>query len=144
MISCYVIEGNPRGQRRAVEHILITPLNLVPVLLVEGGGGSAPSIRSISLPASSVHRYLYPLRLALIARPSHWMWSWSLAGSRSADNILLKILHVSSNIHAFFLASRALGLGMALRRATKSLSSIVGIVGGRRGKCVRLPRYSVC
>ena len=53
-------------------------------------------------------------------------------------------LRVSSKIHAFFLASRALGLGMALRRATKSLSSLVRVVGGRRGICVRHPRYLVC
>ena len=53
-------------------------------------------------------------------------------------------LHVSADIHMFFLASQDLGFGTALRRAAKSPSSFVRVVGGRRGIRVRLPRYFVC
>ena len=51
---------------------------------------------------------------------------------------------MSENIHAFFLASRAFGLGMALHRAAKSLYSLVGVVRGRRGIRVRRSRYLMC
>ena len=52
-------------------------------------------------------------------------------------------LHVAARIHTFSLTSRGLGFGMALRRAAKSPSSLVRVVGGRRGGRLRLPRYSV-
>ena len=54
------------------------------------------------------------------------------------------ILHVYSEIRAFFLASWALGFWMALLRAAKSPSSLVGVVGVWRSICVRLLRYLVC
>ena len=49
-------------------------------------------------------------------------------------------LHVYSEIHSFFLASRDFGLGIDLRRAVKSPYYLVGVVRGQRGSHVRLPR----
>ena len=53
-------------------------------------------------------------------------------------------LHVSADIHTFFLASRYLGLGMDLHRDAKIPSFLVRVVGGRRGIRVRFLRYLVC
>ena len=53
-------------------------------------------------------------------------------------------LHVSTEIHAFFLASHEFGLGVALHRATKSPSYLVGVVGGWMRTHVLRPRYLVC
>ena len=69
---------------------------------------------------------------------------WSCAGSWRADTLLLMSLHVASNTQEFVLASLDFGSGIALRRAAKSLSSLVRVVRGRRGICVRRLRYSVC
>ena len=107
-------------------------------------GGCAPRNRSISLPFFSVCRQLSSLRLAFIAWTSLQMWAWYLAGSWRAETLSLTSLHVSLKINAFFLSSQALGFGMDLHRAAKSLSSLVGVVRGRRKSCVRLPRYPVC
>ena len=96
-------------------------------------GGSAPSSRSISSPASSVRRLLFLLRIALIARPRRWMRAWSLDVPRIMETLSSTSLHVSAKIHVFFLASWAFGLGMDLRRAVKSPSSLVSVVGGQRG-----------
>ena len=43
---------------------------------------------------------------------------------------MLTILHVSSEIHAFFLAALALGLEISQMRAADIPSSIVEVVGG--------------
>ena len=107
-------------------------------------GSSAPNRLSIAYPASSVLSFLSSLRLVLIARPRRRRRVWFCADSRRAETLLLTSLHVSSKIHTFFLASRAFGLGIAPRRPTKSLSSLLGVVRGRRGSRVRRLRYSVC
>ena len=108
------------------------------------GGGSVPISLSTSSPASSILRLRSPSRIVLIARPSLRMSSWSLAGYRRAENLLLKILHLATDIHAFFRASLDLGSGTALLRAVKSLTSLVGGVGGRRGSHLRLLSYLEC
>ena len=114
------------------------------------GGVNSHSSRYISFPASSVRRRLSSLRITFIAQPSIRMWAWYLAGSWSTENLSSKSLHVYANTHAFFLASLAylaslaLGLEMDLLRAAKITSSLVGMVRGRRGICVRLSMYSVC
>ena len=107
-------------------------------------GGPAPNRRSIYLPVSSVRRLLSLFWVAFIVRPRSWVWTWSLAESRRTETILLTSLHMSSNINAFYLASLAFVLKMDLCRATKSTSSIVGVVRGQRVSRVRLPRYLVC
>ena len=107
-------------------------------------GESNPNSFSTSFPASSVRRLLSPFKLATIAWPNHRMCNWSLAGYRRAETLLSTSLHAASKIYAFFRASRALGFGTALCRAVKSPSSLVGVVGGRRGSRLRLPRYSEC
>ena len=66
------------------------------------------------------------------------------AGVRRAQTLLSTFLHMSIDIHTFFLDSLVFGLGMDLRMASKSLSSLVGVVGGQRGIYVHLPRYLVC
>ena len=60
------------------------------------------------------------------------------------ETLLSTIFHVASEIHMFSLASRACSFEMALRRAAKILSSLVGVVGGRRGRYLRPPRYLEC
>ena len=72
------------------------------------------------------------------------MRDWYLAGSRHVETLLLTSLHMFAEICAFFLVSRAFGLGMDLSKAAKSPSYLVGVVRGRRGICVRHPRYLVC
>ena len=72
------------------------------------------------------------------------MWAWSLAGSWRAETLPLTSLHVAANIHAFFLASWSLGFGMALLRAAKSPSYLVGVVRGRRESRLCLLMYLVC
>ena len=61
------------------------------------------------------------------------MWDLYLAVSRRAETLSSMILHVATNIHAFFLGSQGLGLGMDLCRAANIPSPFVGVVGGRRG-----------
>ena len=106
-------------------------------------GGSAPSSFSISSPASSFRRLLSPLRLVLIMRHRRRMRAWSLAVPLRAETLSFTSLHVYANIHVFFLSSQAFGLGVALFRTAKSLSSLVEVVGGRRGVPVLRPRYLV-
>ena len=60
------------------------------------------------------------------------------------ETLFLTILHVSSEIHTFFLAYWAFGLGMALRKAAKSTSSLVGVARGWRGSLMLRQRYLVC
>ena len=104
-------------------------------------GGSSPSSRSISSPASSIHRLLSPLRLVLIERPRHRMRDWYLSRTWRAETLLSMSLRISAGVHAFLLASQAFGLGMVLRRAAESPSSLVGVVRGQRGVCMRRPSY---
>ena len=134
--------GSPSGRRRAVDHSLVPPLHPVPGFPVEGG--CTPSSRYISSPASSVRRLLYPLSIALITRPRHRIRDWSLAGTQRAETLLSESLHVYSKIQEFFLDPRDFGLGMALYRAAKSPSYLVGVVRVRRGIRVLRPRYLVC
>ena len=54
------------------------------------------------------------------------------------------IIHVSYKIHTFFLDSCDFGLEIALHRYLKSPSSLIEVVGGRRGSRVIRPRYLVC
>ena len=72
------------------------------------------------------------------------MMDWSRAGSWRAENLASTILHMDPEIQALFLAYPAFGFGISLCKAAKNLSSIVGVVGGQRGICVRLPRYLSC
>ena len=101
-------------------------------------GRSDSSSVSIYFPASSVLHLLLPFRLAAIALPNLRIRAWSFTGSCLAENLSSKSIHVNSDIHAFFLASRSWGFGTALRRAAKIPSSLVGAVGGRRGGRLRL------
>ena len=96
-------------------------------------GGSAPIRLSISSPVSSVHRLLSPLRPVLIAQTRRQIRDWYLAGPLHKDTLSSTNLHVSTNAHAFFLASRDFDLGMAFHRAAKSLSSLVRVVRGPEG-----------
>ena len=105
MLCYYLLEGNHSRQRFAVDHIPIPPLHPVTSFLVEGGVGSAPSSRSISLDTSSFRHCLSSLRIAFIAQPSLRMWACSRAGSQRAETLLLNSLHVSAKIHPFFLTS---------------------------------------
>ena len=100
-------------------------------------GGSALSSRSISSPTSFVLGLLPPFRLTLKR-------VWFRDGPQRAETLLSMSLHMSANIHKFFLASRAFGLGMALRRAAKNISSLFEVVGERMGIFVHRPRYLVC
>ena len=50
-------------------------------------------------------------------------------------------LHVDYDIQEFFLASLALGFRTALSKAAKSLSSLIGVVGGQRGIHTSRPKY---
>ena len=103
--------------------------------------GSKSSSASISSPASSFLRCWSAFRLAFIMRLSHQMNAWSRAGYRSAETLVLTSLHMSTDIHAFFCASRVFCFGIARQRAATSLSTLVGVVGCQRGIRVRLPRY---
>ena len=84
---------------------------------------------------------MLPFKLAAIARPNLRMRDLSFVGSQRAETLLLKSLHVASEIHAFFLASRAGGFGTALRRSAKIPFSLVGAVGGQRGGRLGPPKY---
>ena len=70
------------------------------------------------------------------------MMDWSLAGSRHAETLFLMRLHMDSDIQVFFPASPSFSFGIYLRRAVKSLYSLIGVVGVRKGSHVHLPRYS--
>ena len=107
-------------------------------------GGSNPSNRSTSSPSSSILHLWSPFRLALMERPSLRMSYRSLAGYWSKETLSSTSLHVATKIHAFFQASLALGFATALRRPVKVPYSLVGVVGGRRGSRLLLPRYSDC
>ena len=107
-------------------------------------GGSAPTSASTSAPASSTHRLLSVVKLALMVRPSLLMIFWPFAVSRRAETLSSTSLHVAAKIHSCLLASRACAFGTALRRAAKILSSPTGSVGSRRGSFFRPPRYCMC
>ena len=109
-----------------------------------GIGGSALSRCSTSSPAVSTLRLLSPFRLAAIARLSLRIRVWYLSGFCRAETLSLTSLHVSSNIHPFFLLSLACSFGTSLRRAAKIPSSRVGSESGRRGSRLRPVRYFVC
>ena len=109
-----------------------------------GIGGSAPSSCLTSSPAVSTLHLLSPFRLSAIARLSLRILVWSLVGFRRAETLSSTSLHVSSDIHPFFLLSLACGFGTALRRAAKILSSCLGSDGGQRVICLRPVRYFVC
>ena len=51
---------------------------------------------------------------------------------------------MASEIQAFSLASYAFIFSMALRRAVKILSSLVGVVGGLKWSRLRPPSYLEC
>ena len=88
-------------------------------------GGSNPSRVSTSFPDSSTRCLLQTFKIVAMACPNLQIRSWYFAGSRRAETLLSKSLHVASEIHTFFLASHAWGFGTALRRATNILSSLV-------------------
>ena len=103
-------------------------------------GGSTPSSFSLTLPYSSAFCCQFPFRLALIAWPRHRRKVWL----RRAETLFLMSLHLSSKIQSFFLASCVFGFGVALWRAAKSLSFLVGEVGGQRWRRVLFLRYLLC
>ena len=107
-------------------------------------GGSAPTSASTSAPASSDFRLRSAAKLALIARPSRLFSACPFVRSRRAETLSSKSLHVSADIHAFRLASRAFAFGTALRRAVKASSSLDGVLGGYRGHFFRPLRYLLC
>ena len=109
-----------------------------------GIGGSAPSSVSTSAPAVSTLRLLSPFRISAIARLNLQIRVWSFSGFCCAENLSSTSLHVSSDIHLFFLISRACGFGIALCRDAKIQYSHVGADGGQRGIRLRLVRYFVC
>ena len=141
-LRCDLLEVKPSGRRRAVERSLIPPLHPVPGFLVDGG--STPSRLSISPPASSVLCIRSPFSIVLITRTRCRRRVWIHARSLRVDNLFSMSLHMHSKIQSFFLSSRDFGFGVALRRTTKSPSSIIGLIRGRRGIRVRRPSYSVC
>ena len=107
-------------------------------------GGPAPTISSTSAPASSALRFRCAALLTLTALPSHLFSACPFHGSRHAETLSLTSLHVSSNIHVFFLAARGCNFGTAPRRAAKRLSTRVGFVGGLTGHCFLPLKYLMC
>ena len=107
-------------------------------------GGSDARNSSISPPSVSSRYRRSAVKIALIWMLRRQIRPRSRAGSWRSETLMLTILHMSTDIHAFFLASRALEFGSALHRAMKSPSYLVGVVGDRRGIRVRRLRYFVC
>ena len=99
---------------------------------------------SISPPASYVLRRRSAFKLALIMWLRRWMSDWYRAGYWCMETLVLTSLHMTAEIQAFFRASHAFGFVIALRRAAKIPSSLVGVFRGRRGSRVHHPRYLVC
>ena len=102
------------------------------------------ALSNLPLPPSSAPHLLFPLRLALIAWTRRCMRVWFCDRPGSAENLSSTSLHMSAEIHTLFLDSHVFGFWMYLRRAAKSLSSLVGVDGGRRGIHIRHRRYLVC
>ena len=107
-----------------------------------GIGGSAQSSALTSSPAVSTLCLLSPFRFYVIAPLSLQICVWYIV-FRRAETLLSTSLHVSSDIHPFFLRFLACAFGTALRRATEIPSSCVGSGGGQRGSCLRPMRYLV-
>ena len=109
-----------------------------------GIDGSSPSNISTSDPAVSTICLLSPFRLAVIAPLSLRIWVWSFAGFCHTETLLLMSLHVSSDIHPFFLLSCACSFGTALCRSAKIPSYCLGEDGVWRGSRLRPVRYCLC
>ena len=118
---------------------LVTSLHPVPCFIVEGGSDVR---RESILPLSvSAIRLRSAFGLDAIWFLRRRMRPWWRAKSQHAENIVSTSLHVSAKINMFFFDSHDLGLGNYQQRAAKILSSLVGVVGGWRGVCMRRPRY---
>ena len=99
---------------------------------------------SISSSASSILCLRYDFRIALIVRLRLLKRDWTHSRSFRADTLVLTSLHTAYDIQALLLASIAFNFGIALRRSAKSLSSLIRVVGGRRGYLMCRPRYWEC
>ena len=115
------------GWRPAVGCGLVPPLHMVTCFLMEGGSKSRSA--SILPPDASACRCRSAFKLGFILWIRRRISPWSRTGYRRVDTFVSMRLHVSAKIHVFLLASRALGFGVARRRAAKSLSSLVGVDG---------------
>ena len=67
-----------------------------------------------------------------------------LAGYWRVEILRSTSLLVSFDIHTLFLASFALGLGIARKRSANGPSYLIGVVGSQRGSRMLRPRYFEC
>ena len=65
------------------------------------------------------------------------MSDWYRAGYWCMETLVLTSLHMTAEIQAFFRASHAFGFVIALRRAAKIPSSLVGVFRVRMGREVQ-------
>ena len=104
-------------------------------------GGSDPISVSTYAPTSSALCFLSSCNFAFMARPNLQINVSYYAIYRHAEKLLSTSLHVTADIHMFFLAPWDCGFGTALSRAAKIPSSLVGEVGGWRDSQLRPSRY---
>ena len=130
-LFCDPLVSESSGRGRAAGHNLVPPLHMVPHFLVEGG---SEVISSSYFPlAVCTLRRQSAFKISAIWRLRCWRSPWLRVGYWRINNFVLTSLHVSTNIHGFFFYPYALGLGIVLRRYTKSQSFFVTVVGLQRG-----------
>ena len=129
------------SERRGVVHRHSIPPPHPPPCFT-GEGGSPLIILYTSSPTVNARCLMFSFSASRMARPNHLSLLWSRPGSHLAETLLSMSLHVSSNIHELWRATRLSSFVTVRRNSVKILTACVlawrpGGHIGRRVLCSR-------